>query len=223
MHNPSYYAWVSALSPDMFEKYEKYVFNGTCSLCGNHGSVIHVKRVVSNRFTNWEDYSNVDKPAWCQPCTWSFNGKDNRSEAFIITANNVYTCYQVQSLKPLLNKPLDTETSMSVSLKKAKHVLPYTTWGKIKVEDASLPWTSKEVKLEHGVSQLVELGFSLKEIRHDDSPPVMSLMKLSKENVALAYMLWDTLSYLRGQPHLFNFIVEINKKSTMDYTTHIIS
>lgn len=222
MLNPSYYAWINSGSPDVFQKYAKYVTIGECSLCNNQGDVLQVKRIVSSRFANWEDYSNITKPVWCMSCAWSFNEGNNRSEAKLITPTAVYSCYQVQSLKPLLAEPLNANRSLSVALKKNKHVLAYATWNRIKVEDVSLPWSLKEIALEGHISKLLQMGFLLQSIRTEDSPPSIQIMKLSRDEAKTAYLLWDMIKELHYSPHLFNFMIAINKKSTMEYTINTI-
>lgn len=219
MDKPSFTVWKIAGSPDLLPRYKNYVASGQCSLCGVTGNCVPIKRVASFLFTNWDDYSNEDKPLWCNPCIWSFIEKDNRSEAIFIKDANVYSSYQLQSMKTLFDKPFNEFTSASVALKKNKHVLPYSQWGSIRIEDISFAWTQREVEWMHNISRLTKLGFTIGDIKKDDSPSFIPLMKLNKMEALEAYDLWNKIKGLRYLPHIFVFILELHKTASMEYST----
>lgn len=202
------------------EQYQKYCSIGECSHCGLLTEVVPVKRVASKFFTNWDSYSNNDIPLWCNVCVWSFTEATNRSEALLITDKSVISCYQVQSLQELMNDPFDEYKAFSVALKKAKHVLPYAQWGNVTIEDVSFAWTSRETKWLNSFHYLVNAGFSLNDIKKYDSPSPLVIAKMERGNVADVYSQWSEITKLKKLPHIYNFISDLNKNSTMQYTIH---
>lgn len=219
MHNPAYFAWKCSGSPECLTLYQKYVFQGECSHCGIVDNVVPVKRVVSARFTNWDQYSNHDKPAWCNPCVWSFTEKNNRDEAMLLNNNILYSGYQLQSMKNLLKSPIDEKSFVSVALRKNRHVLPYAKWGRVSIEDIDFQWRNREIELLEAVEELCGLGFSIGDIKKDESPSALTVIKLQPEDSLKAYSLWNEIKVLRNLPHIFTLILELNKAATMEYKT----
>lgn len=217
MASPAFSAWKLSGMPEPIEEYSKYKEWQRCSHCGQDAETVRIKRIASNRFTNWDSYSNDDKPVWCNSCIWSFTEQSNRTEAIYVSGNILYQCYQVQSFKPLLMQPMDEQSFLSAALKKNKHVLPYAQWGKIQIEDISLQWRQKEINWLMNIERLVDLGFLIGDIKNDVSPSFKIVSKLSSSEITEAYQLWESISPLRKLIHLFNFILELNKKSTMEY------
>lgn len=219
MNLPLKEVWSHSGKPDTLAGFSKYAESGKCSLCGEKGTVVPVKRLVSNRFTNWDDYSNDDKPMWCNICAWAFNEKNNRSEALFISPESVYSCYQVQSLREMFYKPLNRHTAVSVALNKNKHVLPYAQWGTVRIEDMNILWTAQEAEWARSIGTLVSMGFALGDIKKDDSPSFATVIKLAQEEATEAYRLWDYIAPSRNNPALFNLLLEIHKTATMEYRT----
>lgn len=220
MASPAFYAWQALGSPRPIENYSKYIILGQCSHCGEEDTeTILVKRVASNRFTSWDSYSNDDKPKWCNVCIWSFSEQTNRTEVLYIKKDILYRGYQVQSMKTLLKNPINETTCLSLALKKNKHVLPYAQWGTIRIEDISFQWGSREIAWLIAVERLVSLGFLIGDIKKDNSPSFSVVINLQKEETVEAYTLWENLAPLRYFPQLFSFILELNKKATMEYLT----
>lgn len=215
--NPSFVAWQKSGSPDVLTKYQKYIVDGQCSLCGAKGSSIPVKRVVSFKFTNWDDYSSETLPLWCEACTWGFFEKDNRAEACFITPHKVYRGYQVQSMKKMFLKALSENECISVALRKNKHVLPYASWGTVRIEDMNFTWGNREVSWLENMIRLLGLGFALGDIKKDSSPTFGTVLKLSADETTEAYKLWESIEECKKLNHIFNFIVELNKAVSMDY------
>jgi hypothetical protein len=224
MPSPAYTAWVYSGKPEPLREYtQKQILHGQCSHCGHMGEIVLVKRVVSKYFTNWDTYSNADKPAWCNVCIWTFNEPNNRSEAGLFTDGKMYTCYQIQSLKEFLKNPLDLESFAYAALKKSKHVLPYTKWGHVRIEDINLRWGTQETQWLASIERLNSLGFALGDIKKDESPSFVTIVKLTAEETREAYALWETLIPLRKFTQLFTFILSLNKNSTMEYKQTTLS
>lgn len=219
MNSPAKTVWEHSGNPDALAGFEKYIESGKCSLCGTTGQVVAVKRLVSNRFTNWEDYSNDDKPVWCNICAWAFTEKNNRSEALLISPEKVYSGYQVQSLREMFYKPLNRHTALAVALKKNKHVLPYAQWGTVRIEDMNILWTAKEAGWAQSIGILVSLGFALGDIKKDESPSFATVLKLSSQEASKAYEIWKQIAPVRKNVPLFNLLLEIHKSATMEYRT----
>lgn len=220
MPNPAFAAWQHSGRPEPINDYpKKYIISGQCSHCGQVGNVVLAKRVVSKVFTNWDHYSNIDKPVWCNPCIWAFSEKNNRSEAIAVINDTMYTCYQIQSLKELFKTSLSEKSFVSVALKKNKHVLPYAQWGHVRIEDLTFRWAERESNWLITIEYLNSMGFALGDIKNDDSPSSFIIATISKEDAKKVYTLWETLAPLRKLPQLFNFMLELNKNSTMEYKT----
>lgn len=219
MNSPSRTIWEHSGKPDALAGLDKYIGSGKCSLCGTEGPVVPVKRLVSNRFTNWDDYSNEDKPVWCNVCAWAFNEKNNRSEALFIAPEKAYSCYQVQSLREMFYQPLNSHTAVSVALNKNKHVLPYAQWGTVRIEDMNILWTEREASWAQSIGALALMGFALGDIKKDVSPSFNTVIKLSPETASQAYALWQEIEPARRNPALFTLLLEIHKTATMDYRT----
>lgn len=220
MLSPAHIAWVSSGKQDLFEKHQKYVEQGQCSHCGNDELVISIKRVASTRFPNWDSYSNIDKPVWCNKCMWAFSEANNRSEALYITPEKLASSYQPQSMIEFLSDPFDEFTCFSVSLRKSKHVLPYAKWGAINIEDCSFLWTGREIKWLQEFIALKAMGFTIGDIKNYDSPIFSVVAKLQKAEAKRAYELWNNLNVLKKITPIFSFIYEVNKASTMEYKTY---
>lgn len=219
LNSPTKTVWEHAGNPDALAGFEKYLESGKCSLCGAAGQVVAVKRLVSNRFTNWEDYSNADKPVWCNICAWSFTEKNNRSEALFISPERVYSGYQVQSLREMFYKPLSGHTALVVALKKNKHVLPYAQWGTVRIEDMNITWTKKESTWAQSIGILTAMGFALGDIKKDESPSFATVLKLNPQEASRAYELWQGIEPVRKNIPLFSLLLEIHKSATMPYRT----
>lgn len=220
MLSPAFLAWQYYGKPQPILEYpQKYIIDGRCSHCGHTGEAVLVKRVVSKFFTNWDLYSNDDKPLWCNVCIWSFTEPNNKSEALVFTGGIMRSGYQVQSMKDLLKAPLSESSFFSAALKKNKHVLPYAQWGKVRIEDMNLQWGEREVSWLNTIEHLISLGFLMGDIKKDESPTFSVIGKLNKSESAEAYLLWNELIALRKFPQLFTFILGLNKSSTMEYKT----
>lgn len=223
MPSPAHIAWQYLGMPEPIKDYaSKYIVEGQCSHCGQIGNTVLAKRIVSKVFTNWDVYSNTDKPLLCNPCIWSFSEKDNRSEAIVFISDTLYTGYQLQSMKDLLKSPLSEDSFVSAAIRKNKHVLPYAQWGHVRIEDLNFKWSDRETHWLEIVERLNNLGFTLGDIKNDDSPSFSAIVQLNKEEAQEAYALWEELVPLRKLSHLFSFILELNKNSTMEYkVTHL--
>lgn len=218
MPSPAHIAWQYLGMLEPIKDYApKYIVSGQCSHCGQNGNTVLAKRIVSKLFTNWDAYSNIDKPLLCNPCIWAFSEKDNRSEAIAFIDNTLYTGYQLQSMKDLLKQPLSGDSFVSVALRKNKHVLPYAQWGYVRIEDLNFKWSDRETNWLNIVERLNNLGFTLGDIKNDDSPSFSTIIKLDREESQEAYALWQELIPLRKLSQLFAFILELNKTSTMEY------
>lgn len=220
MLSPAHIAWSNSGKPDLLGKHQKYVEQGQCSHCGNDEPVVAIKRVASTRFPNWDSYSNIDKPLWCNKCLWAFSEATNRSEALFITPEKLISSYQPQSMIEFLSDPFDEFTCFSVALRKSKHVLPYAQWGSISIEDCSFLWTAREIKWLQEFIELKMMGFSIGDIKNYDSPVFSIVSTLDKEEARKAYKLWNNMNSLKKLAHIFSFIYEINKTATMEYKTY---
>lgn len=218
MPSPAFTAWQYSGMPEPINDYaSKYIITGQCSHCGQNGKAVMAKRIVSKLFTNWDAYSNIDKPLLCNPCIWAFSEKDNRSEAILFIEDTLYTGYQIQSMKDLMKQPLSGDSFMSAGLRKNKHVLPYAKWGHVRIEDLNFKWSVRETHWLSIVERLNSLGFALGDIKNDDSPSFSTIVKLNKDEAKEAYALWKELIPLRKLSPVFSFILELNKSATMEY------
>lgn len=220
MLSPAHIAWSHSSKPDLLEKYHKYVESGQCSHCGNEEQVVAIKRVASTRFPNWDSYSNIDKPVWCNKCMWAFSEANNRSEALYITPEKLVSSYQPQSMVEFLNDPFDEFTCFSVSLRKSKHVLPYAKWGSVNIEDCSFLWTNREIKWLQEFIELKAMGFTVGDIKKYDSPVFSVITMLKSEEAKRAYEIWESINSLKKINHIFTFIYDVNKAATMEYKAY---
>lgn len=133
---------------------------GRCARCNaTTDTGFLVRRVVSDKFTEWDHYTRDYDPIWCTPCTWGHTSTDLRTRAWFISGENVREA-DPADVAETLREPLGRHIAITIPLSRKKHTLPYAQWGKVTTDDRLLPWGHTEAARLRDVTKLRELGFT---------------------------------------------------------------
>jgi hypothetical protein len=188
-------AWASSGSPS--GAVASVGREGNCARCGLAGRLVAVRSVVSKVFTGFDDW--VDPTAWgvCEACAWGHTTPALRSMPHLVERTGRLRSLTRAETGHLLVDELGPGACLVVPLRAGrKHVLPGAVWGRVCVDDAHLPWTSREVRLLELVSWLRELGFGSRMLL-EDAPAYGVFAKLDPALWGQVQEAWTQLAVWR--------------------------
>lgn len=188
---------------------------GICVLCGHEGPVIEAGKVVSSKFTDWDQYAATAQTLWCAACVWAHSHHDLRTYSWMTSPGG---CARLDEgrLADLLASPLTVETAVIVPITRHKHLLPRARAGVITTDDAYLPWRQREVDLAATLTRLKALGFSETAIS-EPSPRWGVLSKMPAIEKVEVLDLWNRLDPWRTQP----LLMAVGLRATRKVPAHV--
>ena len=133
-----------------------------CARCGRGtGQLTPAGRVVSAKFTGFDDWVGPPTGGVCRDCEWALHTKGLRLHPLVVhrTTPSVTTATRSQ-LATLLDAPLPLEVSVTVPLRPGrKHLLPSARWGHVTTDDATLRWGSGDATRLQAMQRLRRSGF----------------------------------------------------------------
>ncbi len=174
--------------------------DGTCSLCRGTGPLIDAHRVVSDKFTDWDQYPTGRAVRWCTGCCWVYTDPSLRTRPWLVTAVEARPL-DAGDLATLLSAPIPHDTALTVPISRHKHLIPRARYGVITTDDAHLPWGTLQVQLLTVVKRLRTLGFGEAALLQAD-PRWQQLSRLGAVDAAWTLDVWPQLEPWR-QSHLY--------------------
>src|SRR6478672_1944888 len=132
--------------------------SGSCARCGRRGPVTTAP-VVSAKWTGWSDWRSAVRPMLCAGCAWGYREPGHRHGGLLVTTAPTVSPLDADGLAEVLSRELDTGQAVVLPLHRGrKHVLPTAAWGRLSVDDVTLPWTQAESARLQVVIRLRRLG-----------------------------------------------------------------
>ena len=133
-----------------------------CARCGRRtGQLTPTGRVVSAKFTGFDDWVGPPTFGVCRDCAWALHTKGLRLHPLVVhrTTPSVTTATRGE-LAALLAGPLPLQVSVTVPLRPGrKHLLPSARWGHVTTGDATLRWGPGDAARLHAMHRLRRGGF----------------------------------------------------------------
>ena len=178
---------------------------GPCARCSTIAALVPVRSVVSKVFVGFEGWANTTGHGLCAPCAWGYTTPSLRTAAHLVTRQPVtYRQLDRAGCAALLLQALDPGAAVVVPLRPGrKHVMPRAAWGRITIDDATLPWSAREAGLLHLVLELRAHGFGSRMLQ-EPHPPYAALVKLPRDRWSAVIATWESLAPWRlpGSPWL---------------------
>lgn len=189
--------------------------DGICVLCGHEGPVIEAGKVVSSKFTDWDQYASTAQTLWCEACVWAHSLHDLRTYAWMTSPTG---CARLDEgrLAETLAAPLASETAVIIPISRHKHLLPRARPGVVTTDDAYLPWREHEVALAATLTRLKSLGFSETAIS-EPAPRWGVLSKMPAVQKVEVLDLWNRLDPWRTQP----LLMAVGLRATRKVPAHV--
>lgn len=189
-------AWMAAGSPVGDVEQE-----GVCARCRRAGLLAPVRAVVSKVFTGIDRWADPFGAGLCAACAWGYSTPELRQQVHLVDkAPGLQVLTRRQAGELLLGGALGTDQSLVVPLRAGrKHVLPEAVWGRVRVDDADLPWSAGQVELAGQVAWLRGLGFGPKMLA-EPAPAFGVLAGLEPRLWGDVAQSWDALAAWRSSP-----------------------
>ena len=169
---------------------------GYCARCGTEDDACsRVKKVVSDKFTGWDQYTQIVDPLWCTACTWGHSTTEVRTRAWRIGGGCTMQA-DGATLSAELSRPVPALVSLIVPLSRHKHILPAARWGFVTTDDRTLTWEYEEAARFKAVAWLRGLGFGETALQ-ESVPRFDVLTRHDAPTMALAMQRWDDLAEWR--------------------------
>jgi hypothetical protein len=170
-----------------------------CTLCGSGGESVETvspASVVSPAFTGWRPRSLGVKDLWCRGCVWVHTVPELRTEMVSVSSVGVKFPASVEFLSDLLVKPLRMDASVSLPVRKVKHVAASMEWGSVASDGGVFPWGRYEA-VAFGVFLLAaSRGANSAHLMREVPTPGLC----SRLGYADAVAAWGRAGVLRGSP-----------------------
>ena len=180
---------------------------GRCARCSTSSTgLTPVRQVLSTSFTGYDTWDDPGRGGLCPACTWGHTTPALRATAHHLTRTG-------PRLRPLsrpalaarLGAPLSCDEALVVPLRPGrKHLLPDATWGRITLDDLTLPWTPQDVIRLQAVRRLRQAGFGSRMLTAP-APAWTVVHRLPAARRTAVMDDWSRLQVWRDRPPLLAF------------------
>ncbi|WP_043650842.1 hypothetical protein [Cellulosimicrobium cellulans] len=173
---------------------------GECARCDASAHLVPVRRAVSKSFTAYDAWSNPSGPGLCQACTWAYTTTSLRAQAHLVGRSpaTVRPVPRSGAAELLLTGALSADDALFVPLRPGrKHVLPAAEWGRVAVDDVTIPWSASDASLLRRVLDLRDRGFGTRMIA-EPAPPYAVLIGLDRSEWPAVLQAWRELAPWRS-------------------------
>lgn len=222
---PSTRLWVAAGSPVLGLGWEPADREAgcahCCSLIAAGGLRVRVDRVISDKFTGWDAYPNVDgtPPLWCPACAWAFREPTLRQQPCVASACGAQP-RGGETSEPagvwdevwvaLMDPQWTQQWAVTVPVGRKKHLVPAARWGCVATDSGVLPWNGQDQRRLGVVAWLRGLGFTETAIR-EPSPRFDPLIGLAEASRAEVLAVWGSLDPWREYPAYLDVAVRASR------------
>lgn len=211
--DPLEVAWVAAGRPRPACSGPGGGFSGVCARCGAEGEeLVPTSRVVSDRFTDYDQWADPSGAGLCPACTWAYREARVRAEAHSVSrVPAALTFLTAAALGQLLCRPVEPDVAVAVPLRPGrKHVLPAAAFGRVCVDGTLLSWSTADCERLDAMSQLRAAGVSTRALAQT-SPPWPVVRGLGLEARDLLLRRWAALDPWRRAAPWFDLGVAATK------------
>ncbi len=151
-------------------------------------------------FTDFDGWAAPTGAGLCPPCAWAYATPELRLRPHLIVRDppglRALTLDELGGL--LRSGPIQSGWSLLVPLRPGrKHLAPLATWGRIRVDSASLHWSTADVCRLQSVTRLRAQGFGSRMLAQE-AAPYSVLRRLPAASWAAVLRDWERLSPWRA-------------------------
>lgn len=156
---------------------------------------------MSRTFTGFDGWTDIAASTLCQVCVWAYSTKALRSDLMLVTSNPpTATTLTTARLRTVLEHEVASDIAVVVPLRPGrKHLLPHAIWGRVAVDDITLPWVAADADRLSAVIRLRRRGFSVAALGRD-APAYNTLKTVPRRTWASIFADWDCLAPWRRRP-----------------------
>jgi hypothetical protein len=173
--------------------------DGICALTSTRGAVVPITACVSDSFTAWDRLRHLDCPhvGFSRPAAWAFRERIamQRPHGLVDGAWSIFA--DGPDLLAALTRFDPHRDLLLVPQSRQKHLLPWVTWGTVRVDDETLAWGEHERHLLGVYARLRDLGFGPIAIT-EPTPRFQLLRNLDGPTRADVLAMWPTLDRWRA-------------------------
>lgn len=189
-------AWAAAGCPDAGCRSA-----GSCARCGRQGPTASVRDLVSGNFTAWDDWVDPSGAGLCRPCAWAYREPCLRALPTLVLAAGPGLGHPARGdLAGLLSRPADQAAALIIPLRPGrKHLLTAAQWGRVRTDDATLPWGQADVTRLQAMLRLRQAGFGTRMLAaRAPAFPVLRGLTPAERTAVLSD--WELLRAWRARP-----------------------
>lgn len=174
---------------------------GSCARCGWQGPTASVRDLVSGNFTAWDEWIDPSGAGLCGPCAWAYREPCLRALPTLVLADGPALGHPARGdLAGLLSRPAAPAAALTIPLRPGrKHLLTAAQWGRVRTDDATLPWRQADVTRLQAMLRLRHAGFGTRMLAAR-APAFPVLRALTPAARAAVLSDWELLREWRARP-----------------------
>lgn len=185
---------------------------GRCARCGTEGPTVTVSRILSDKFTGFEDWPY----GWrrlCVPCAWAYDRRPTAQVPMLITRDTVTEYADGRGLVGVLTAgPLATTCAAVLpvrALLKRRYLLATAQWGHLAIDKLVLRWESSDAaRLADLVWLRGAVGATWPQLSRD-APPAKLITGQPPEHWPRIINAWEQFASWRSTPMVWAAAREI--------------
>lgn len=174
---------------------------GECARCGEWSAdAVSVSAVVSKVFTGADGWAALHARSLCRRCAWMYTVPEGRTECWELVRRpwSARRVPRAEVVEVLIGGALGEGRAFTVPIRPGRrHLLPLARWGRIAVDDASLPWGKADAARLRFACRLRRIGVPAGALG-GDVVPYEVVRRLPPGRVGEVLDLWSSLTEWGG-------------------------